>query len=529
MIFSQNTQQLTGMENLNLLRKSLITVLGPSGQKIALSLPGLFAAMGRQEVAGFTSLRPHQRPAWHMFLVQLAVLALRQAGELRPPEDSESWAFLLQGLTLDFPYEEPWCLIVENAERPAFLQPPDPGDLRWRTVRTPDGLDVVNTSKNFDQKREVTHASEAEDWLYALVSLQTTGGFGGQRNHGIVRMSSGLSSRPLLGLAPGTTVDMRVCPSAWWTRDVDRLVKNSQRSEVGTVGGPALMWCLPWPEKEQLEVPDLDPCFIEVCRRVRLENTSEGIAARRSTSIAPRTNGACFKGNVGDPWMPVENKQQGKSLTLGRRGFTYVQLYELLFSGKWRRPMLAEHGPQETGEMVLVAEAFARGRHRSEGFHARRVPVPGRRCLESGAAAECARRQIEEIKAFDAILRNALVAVPSGSDWRRIESTHYEYTQMACGRFDRQADRLFFEALWERVAACDGNGEMSVDSARRAFLNELLRVAEIEFDMALSSMPGPSTRRRIATESAHRKFRKGLQEHFPELSEPGESKDKQTF
>ena len=422
-------------------------------------------------------------------------------------------------MTIDFAQDEPWCLIVKNTERPAFQQPPDPGELRWHPVLTPDSLDVLNTSKNFDQKRTVIRANDAEDWLFALVSLQTMAGFGGRRNHGIVRMSSGLSSRPLMGLAPGAATEMRVSPSAWWARDVRRLVTSSRISSVGTVGGPALLWCLPWREGEQLQISDLDPYFIEVCRRVRLVNNGEGIAALRSTSVTQRINGAPFKGNVGDPWMPVESKELGKSLTLGKRGFTYVRLTELLFSGKWNRPVLAEYGPQETGEMVLFAEAFARGRHKSEGFHTRSVPVPGRRILESDAAGACARQQIEEIRAFDTILRNALVAVPSGSDWRRIDSTHYEYAQTACSRFDRHADRLFFEALWKRVAAYHADGEISVERARRTFLDELLYVAEIEFELALSSMPGPSARRPIAKATAHRKFRKGLLKHFPELSE----------
>lgn len=461
-----------------------------------------------------------------MFLVQLAVLALRADAQLRLPEDAESWRILLRGLTRDFAHDEPWCLIVDNSERPAFLQPPDPGKLKWQSACTPDSLDVVNTSKNFDQKRTIIHANEAEDWIYALVSLQTMGGFGGQRNHGIVRMSSGLSSRPLMGLVPTTAVHMSVHPSAWWARDVRRLVMYSGSLEVGTLGGPALLWCLPWQEGEQLQVSDLDPCFIEVCRRVRLENNEGGITARRSTSLTQRTYGAPFKGNVGDPWMPVENKPQGKSFTLGARGFTYMRLYELLFSGKWRRPLLAEYGPQDADEMLLVAEAFARGRHKSEGFHTRCVPVPGPRFLESGKVAEFARMQIEEIKAFDAVLRNALVAVPSGSDWRRIESTHYEYAQTACSRFDRHADRLFFEALWKRVAAHHDGGELTVEGARRTFLDQLSHVAAIEFRMALSSMPGPSIRRRIAKVSAQRKFLKGIREHFPELREQDETDGK---
>src|SRR6266481_7133165 len=44
-----------------------------SGDKV--SLPGVLALLARDEVEGFAALRPHQTPAWHMFLVQLAALA----------------------------------------------------------------------------------------------------------------------------------------------------------------------------------------------------------------------------------------------------------------------------------------------------------------------------------------------------------------------------------------------------------------------------------------------------------------------
>ena len=508
----------------NLLKDSLVTAVGRRGAKKALSLPALFASMARREVTGFWALRAHQRSAWHMFLVQLAALALWKAGEDRLPEDGRTWTGLLRGLTRDFKQDEPWCLVVENSEQPAFLQPPDPGDLQWRAVPTPDSLDMLNSSKNFDVKHAVAYANVPEDWVYALVSLQTMAGYGGRHNRGIVRMSSELSSRPLLGLAPGSAPDMTVCASAWWARDVSRLLHSSRQAGAGTVGGPALLWCLPWPEGEQLRIPDLDPWFIEVCRRVRLESAKNRVTARRSGSTQPRTYAGTFRGNVGDPWMPVEEKG-GKSLTLGKHGFTCVQLTELLFGGNWTRPFLAEFGTNDSEEMVLIAEAIARGNHQSQGFHTRCVPVPARALFESSAAAECAAEQIAEIKAFHTVLSNALVTIASGGDWRRIESSHYERTEDACGRFDRKADLLFFEALWKRVAAKVDGDEMSVQVARSTFLKELLRAAQNELASALSSVPCPSALRAGAVARAPRLFRIGVQKQFPELFEPEEPDD----
>ena len=100
----------------NLLTKPLIRT-APHG---AMSLPGVIAALARDEVEGFPALRPHQSPGWHMFLVQLAALALHEAGHSGIPKDEAAWAALLRGLTPDFTEDEPWRLVVADATQPAF-------------------------------------------------------------------------------------------------------------------------------------------------------------------------------------------------------------------------------------------------------------------------------------------------------------------------------------------------------------------------------------------------------------------------
>lgn len=149
----------------------------------ALTLPGLFAAMTRGEVTDFPALRPHQRPAWHMFLVQLAVLA--RSGQDDPlPEEEATWHEKLRRLTTEFEDDAPWHLVGEDDGTPAFLQPPDPGGVKWSEVATPDALDMLITSRNHDLKREIAHDATPQDWLFALVSLQTMEGFGGAGNYG---------------------------------------------------------------------------------------------------------------------------------------------------------------------------------------------------------------------------------------------------------------------------------------------------------------------------------------------------------
>ena len=194
---------------MNLITDPILTL--SDGDRV--SLPALFAAMAEGRVRGFPALRPHQRPAWHMFLVQLGALALWQAGREDVPKEAADWVVYLRKLTRDHAGDAPWRLVVEERRKPAFLQPPDPGGLRWKTVETPDALDLLITSRNHDLKQAVAQYGAAEDWVFALVSLQTSEGYGGKGNHGIARMNGGSSSRPMLGLASSRTGDVSVDPS----------------------------------------------------------------------------------------------------------------------------------------------------------------------------------------------------------------------------------------------------------------------------------------------------------------------------
>ena len=67
---------------------------------------------------------------------------------------------------------------------------------------TPDDLDVLVTSKNHDLKQTMALDCAVEDWIFALVNLQTMAGFLGSGNYGIARMNGGFSARVCLGLAP---------------------------------------------------------------------------------------------------------------------------------------------------------------------------------------------------------------------------------------------------------------------------------------------------------------------------------------
>lgn len=483
------------------------------------SLPGLLAAMARGEVASFPALRPHQRPAWHMFLVQLATLALSDAGAVTLPEDEESWCAALRGLTADFPDDAPWYLVVEDRSKPAFLQPPDPGGLKWNKVplpeeckvATPDALDMLITSRNHDLKREIAHEAAPQDWIFALVSLQTMEGFGGAGNYGVARMNGGSSSRAMVALAPATGSGRVIDPSAWWQRDVKHLL-----SRRDGLSGQALLWCRPWPEGQQLDLPRLDPLFIEVCRRVRLAEGDGALHAERTTSKAARIAAKEAKGMTQDPWAPV-HLGEAKTLTLGERDWTYGLLTELFYSGNWSVPVLARETPDESASaMGLVAEAFARGNSKTDGFKSRIIPVPKavRKQMFGTEAINLSDEQIKTINMVDKALRDGLALIAAEGDRDKMGKAEYARTAPARAALHRAADALFFPTLWDKLAAGSKDGR---HEAHMRFLRQLAQAARDEFTRASPGIPCARIMRPRAEVRGRAALNSGLRKIFDEI------------
>src|SRR5271166_6639361 len=181
---------------------------------------------------GERGLRPHQAPAWRMFLGQIGALALHRSETTEPPQDEPAWRDLLRTLARKFPHDEPWYLVVDDWSKPAFLQPPVPSGITLKTeVSTPDSLDLLITSRNHDLKQKVARRAEAQDWVLALVSLQTGEGYGGAGNHGIARIKGGSSSRSMFSLAPLSVENGRANISRlglWFRRDVEVLLATRE-------------------------------------------------------------------------------------------------------------------------------------------------------------------------------------------------------------------------------------------------------------------------------------------------------------
>lgn len=492
----------------NILEGSLIRACAPDGTTRAFTLPALYPALLKDEVAHFPALRPHQRHAWHAFLCQLGALACLRAGVDEPPLDAAEWEKLLRGLTPDFPGDEPWHL-VSPADKPALLQAPVPGGglEGFKAVGTPDALDMLVTSKNHDVKSARLAYAEADDWLFALVTLQTMEGFLGAGNYGIGRMNGGFANRPGLSMAPEGGVGAHVA------RDLKRLIELRDhvldRYPAYDETGLALLWLQPWDGTTSLAPDVLDPYFIEVCRRVRLAETQGRLCARVAGSKVARVKfSAESAGNTGDPWTPLETVKEGvKALTVDARGFGYRRLAEIVASDGFTLAPLQAVGPQETqqGEAglphVLVCRAMARGQGKTEGLHERRIRVrPDALSAflpEQGEKLSIiSRARLDQAGEMARMLRRALMVLfqngPEREAFAPRDPNSADRTVPFLGAFDRSIDADFFDHLFAEVAAGD---EAERHALRARWLTALKARARAVLAGAEAGSPTSSLRR----------------------------------
>jgi CRISPR system Cascade subunit CasA len=533
----------------NLLTDRLIQIETGDGVEHA-SLPEVLAALMADRVLCFPALRAHQVPAWHMFLAQLGAVACHRAGLAEPPHDAGTWERIVGALTrADFPGDEPWSLVVDDWSKPAFLQPPVPDGMRLKEdkpLATPDALDMLITSRNHDLKQAVAATAEPDDWIFALVSLQTMEGFGGKNNYGIARMNKGSSSRVLMGLVPlkSGAVDIALRPGSWLKRDITQLLERRAKLIDETPipyrrsAGLDFTWMAPWQDGDQLALDQLDIWFIEVCRRVRLRASNNHINATVGNSSSERIRAKHLNGRVGDPWAPIHRTDE-TALTITENGrFDYKRVVDLLLSGDWQLPALAEPSDAEADEAtnwLLVLAAIARGNSKTGGFQSRVLPLKGRIARRLGPKRQelhkIAREQTLEIKKLDAILRNALALAVARGDKEKINKETYTHTQPYRDRLDAVADRLFFAALWARFEAEQNGTPDDVERERQVFLTPLVDSARTLFEEGLSDMPCPSIHRPRAEARARNRFKGMLRNEktgFPNLFATAQANDQET-
>lgn len=497
---SPPTRGFSGVGNMNLLTAALIRVERHDGTIFLATLPGVFAAAMTDEVATFSALRPHQRHALHAFLVQIGTVAMVRAGLTLPPSEEGIWRDLLRGLTPAYEDDAPWCLVTAP-DRPALLQSPLPnsGAGLKNLISTPDELDMLVTSRNHELKSAVMTLAEPDDWLFALVTLQTMEGFLGAGNYGISRMNGGFANRPAIGLAPPGG------PGAHVRRDIERLLDLGGRPlNCGLCAerdGLVLVWLRPWDGVSSLSQSELDPLYVEVCRRVRLEEINGRITARVGGSKAARI-APVPGGETGDPWTPIRPDKEGrKALTVDGRGFSYRPLVDLLYPRNGDPSLLQKLSTEDAEQgLALVARALVRGQGKTEGYHERRVPLSrkvrrmGPREIATDPAAALAHQRVAMVSEMSGALRFALLALfengPDKVDVRNDAADRKARTFLA--RFEREVDLGFFDSLWRELDEDKAENRLA---RRTEWVWSLLRLAERVLDEADRSGP-KATRRR---------------------------------
>ncbi len=490
----------------NLLDDLLIRVRLTDGTTKAMSLPEVYGVLSADRVAAFPALRPHQRHAWHAFLTQLGVIALQGAGEDTPPRTAPDWRALICDLTPEFVNDEPWRLIVNDPARPAFMQPPSPGGLGdyRRQVLTPDDLDILVTSKNHDVKQTIAVGAALDDWIFALVDLQTMAGFMGAGNYGIARMNGGFSARPCLGLAPADGG-----PGAHFLQDLGRMLAKREvllqeyPDYFDSEYGLRLTWLEPWDGTNSLDLRNLDPHFIEICRRIRLRVARGKIVARTASSKVARIAAKEAHGDIGDFWTPVE-KKNGKALSLSHVGFRYDRLARLLFDGAtYSHPPAMEVDTTQSGRWRVVARGVAGGQGKTEGYHERNdiafdpVTVSALFSRERrDVLAKIAEAQLEEIQEIEKALRFGIaVAASGGKNTASLTKADRAHGNPYARRLDAVADAQFFSALESRFLAAD---EKAVADRRAKFARRMIGAANMLLEEAIRTVPCPAIRRHRA-------------------------------
>ena len=496
---------------MNLLDDPLIRIVGAAPA----TLPDLCARIARGEaVPGFPALRPHQRHAWHAFLVQLGLIALERAGVevSQMPLDADAWRDLLHGLTPDHPGDDPWRLVVDDTTVPAFMQPPTVnGESSYKQRDdTPDDIDILVASRHHSIKAGAARRARPDDWLFALITLQTMGGYGGPGLYGVARMNGGYSSRPAFSLVPAGA-DFGACVQ----RDIVALHGQwaELRRDSPFSGDAALLWLDPWggTKSEMLPPGGVHPLAIEICRRIRLrtDETGDGIFAIRASSKARRIAAADLHGLTGDPWTP---RSTDKVLHVSPgAAFQYDHISTLLGPGDWRLPLLCHATPDEKGSgarMHLIARAVIGGQGRTDGYRERIIPLGASSVRALGVAdsglGAIARDCGDQVKKVQTALRSALytfIASDAGDS-----SANFEHVRAWQNRLDEIVEDSFFDALQTEFEAAEADRS----AVRHAWLRVVVDAATAIFRDAMLALPHHAARRYRARAQAERRFQQRL-------------------
>ncbi|MCP5134083.1 MAG: type I-E CRISPR-associated protein Cse1/CasA [Gammaproteobacteria bacterium] len=498
---------------MNLLTEPVFRVQATAGA-MAMSLPGLLAALGADAVGSLPGLQRHQEDAFHIFLCYLAGAVLARAGVQNPVQPEAFWRAGLRQLA-GRDDDCAWALVVEEVTQPAFMQAPLVNKADWAAFKpkadTPDALDVLPTAKNHDLKATRVINAAAEAWIYALVSLQTMSGFFGQGNYGIARMNGGFGSRPCVGLWKNER------PGGRFQREVHRLL--DVRLELLNppypylTDGRVLLWVLPWDRASSLDLKTLDPFFIEIARSVRLVSSAGQMRAWSASTSAARLGAKALNGLVGDPWIPINLKTNG-ALTVSDTGFTPELVHNLLFEQGFVAAAMQQPIAAETSVMGFYTAVLIRGQGKTDGFHSVVLPIPAkarsalfRRGAERQRLADLSKRGLNDAADMQRkVLKPALYA------WLEAGEVS-AWVEQAGHLFTARWQPAFFDWLWGTV---DTTGD---DVARLPWLQTLEGNARDTLADAIARFPARTGRYYRSRVRANGVFSGCLFKIFPELKE----------
>ena len=492
------------------------------------TLPTLYAKLVGDAVDSFPGLAAHQAQAWYQFLAQLGAAALHEGSRDTLPTETDEWRDLIAALTPECA-DTAWSLAVPDPTKPAFLQPPTNRIEEFKEcARTPDKLDVLVTAKNHDRKKEQATESAPHYWLYALLTLQTVQGYSGSGSYGIARMNGGYASRIMVDRRPGPRWGPRVCRAIrMLLARRDDVLRRAGDSLFRNQGGLVLTWLIPWDNEDQLRLTELDPYFIEVCRRIRLKvGPDEQFCAVGLASGGARVDANALKGNLADPWIPVDqNKGGAPALTVGANGFDYRLAQRILLQrGEFLRPLalsdLDGEGDQDSEIHMVV---LVRGPGKTEGLHERTIPLPYSIAAQLAVKpspdddddpiplAALSKEMVDRASEARKALRSAVLVYlqgPEKPDFRN------KSADPVTALYDRAIDERFFESLFGAETT-----EQGFEAAGKNWQKVLRKHAERHAYEVWASAAAPGARRekaRAASESVlYGGLRKCLPDAFP--------------
>jgi CRISPR system Cascade subunit CasA len=510
---------------MNLLTDPVFRVDTPSVLE-RLDLPGLLEALGTDRLESLLGLQRHQEDAFHIFLCYLAGAVLAREGQEDPRQEAGFWREGIRRLTrADGGGDDgAWTLVVRDPTLPAFMQPPCPTTADFKELelkaKTPDGVDLLPTAKNHDLKANRVGHPEPDDWIYALISLQTMSGVFGNGKYGISRMNSGAGSRSVVALSYATTWGER------WREHTTRIM--ALRPELLAQSwhyrsdGLVCTWIPPWDRHSSLVLSTLDPFFIEACRVVRLVGDARDIRALGATSKSQRIAAKAANGDLGDPWTPINLKNKS-ALTVSANGLTPSLLRDLMFQDGFALTGLQLPTQGRAGQHCrFTASVLVRGIGTTDGFYQAIVPIPhtsARRMFGRGPEhdrlAALSKTAIEDSgtmqnRILKASVYSLLEAGPQQVDFEKREVTAWWGETQRSFAAAWSAD--FFPWLWRTAEHPD------LETARLEWLQALKQKAEAALTEAIARYPTRAGRRYRAQVRAQGVFHGLLRKHFPVLT-----------